>query len=100
MRTEASSKRRNPCAWSFTTPSPPAPVLPQCSACCSELPPLPSETLVDLQQKEAEMNADKNADEEVRNVLVVVMLAVMLRAYACWGLASFLTQGGGRPALE
>ncbi|KAI7835797.1 hypothetical protein COHA_010316 [Chlorella ohadii] len=38
----------------------------KCSACCSELPPLPSETLVDLQQKEAEMNADKNADEEIK----------------------------------
>ncbi len=49
-------------------PHPPllAPVLLQCCACCSELPPLPSETLADLQQKEAEMNADKNADEEVR----------------------------------
>lgn len=50
-------------------PSPPRPHLPaalQCSACCSELPPLPSETLADLQQEEAELNADLNPDEEVR----------------------------------
>lgn len=49
------------------TPSHPSGV--QCSACCSELPPLPSETLADLQQEEAELNDD--GAEEVSNRLTI-----------------------------
>ena len=56
--------------WSALTPTPSGPAPPhpvptlQCAACCSELPPLPADTLAELQQEEAEMNA--NGDEEVR----------------------------------
>lgn len=44
-------------------------LFPQCSACCSELPPLPSETLADLQQEEAELNDD--GAEEVSHLLTI-----------------------------